>query len=86
METWDIIKDIGIPVGASVLSWFAGRYARKSDAIRNLQETVDMLLVKNKELVTEVAQLRNENVTLRGEIGVLCSALAHNGIQIPKRE
>ena len=86
METWGIIKDIGIPVVTGVISWFAGRYARKSDAIRNLQETVDMLLVKNKELVTEVEQLRNENVTLRGEIGVLCSALEHNGIQIPKRK
>ena len=86
METWGIIKEIGIPVATGVISWFAGRYARKSDAIRNLQETVDMLLVKNRELVTEVAQLRSENITLRGEIGVLCSALEHNGIQIPKRK
>lgn len=55
------------PLGA-VAGWWAARTTRRNDAIKAMQETIDELVIKNKELVEQVIALRSENAELRQEV------------------
>lgn len=47
-----------------VVGWFAGRKKQNNDFLKELQESVNMLAAKNKELLKELVEVRCENAAL----------------------
>ena len=68
-----ILQYVVLPSVTGVVSWFAGRSARKSDALRRMQDSVDLLITKNSELVKDVTALRAENMQLKASVDMLTS-------------
>ncbi|MDD7438581.1 MAG: hypothetical protein PUK66_07115 [Bacteroidales bacterium] len=60
---------------ASVVSWFAGKKQADNDFLGNLQESIDLLSIKNKELLDEVVKLRIENAVLQSNQETLMQQL-----------
>lgn len=56
-----------VPVTA-VVSWWAARKVRHNNIIQRMQETIDMLVLKNAELVELVAELRENNLQLMQQV------------------
>lgn len=44
----------------AIVTWIFARRARNNDMLVKMQETIDMLVVKNQELYNEVVALRNK--------------------------
>lgn len=63
MDWINIISIIIAPL-TGVLSWFAGRKKSKNDFLQEMQDSIDLLVVKNKDLVEEVTNLRLKNSEL----------------------
>lgn len=59
------------PVLTGVVGWLGGQRKKRNDFLGDLQESIDMLVEKNKELYGEVIQLRTENKELYGEVSQL---------------
>jgi len=74
MDWLSVIGYVISPLSA-VVAWFASARKRRNDAIAELQATIDMLVVKNRELYEEVITLRRENSELRSEIEELSNQL-----------
>lgn len=45
---------------SSVVAWVVARRARNNDMLTKMQETIDLLVEKNKELYEEVVRLRDK--------------------------
>lgn len=45
---------------SSVIAWVVARRARNNDMLVKMQETIDMLVEKNRELYDEVVMLRDK--------------------------
>lgn len=45
---------------SSVVAWVVARRARNNDMLQKMQQTIDMLVEKNKELYDEVIRLRDK--------------------------
>lgn len=58
----ELISIISIAIAplTSVITWVVARRARNNDMLVKMQETIDLLVEKNKELYEEVLRLRNE--------------------------
>ena len=74
-----IITDCLVPIVTAAAGWLAGRRKRQGDALRNMQESIEMLTGNNKKLLddlakvnTEVIALRRENAELKLSVDQLC--------------
>lgn len=56
-------------VGA--IGWVAGSKKRNNDFLKDLQDSIDLLSTRNKELLEEVIKLRSEVVKLKTENAAL---------------
>jgi len=74
IQLLDLIN-ILTPIVSLVAGWFFGRKKQKNDFLSDLQSSVDMLAGKNKELLEEVVNLREENVKLRIDVEELSRKL-----------
>lgn len=45
---------------SSVVAWIVARRARNNDMLTKMQQTIDMLVEKNRELYDEVIMLRDK--------------------------
>lgn len=45
---------------SSVVAWIVARRARNNDMLTKMQQTIDMLVEKNRELYNEVIMLRDK--------------------------
>lgn len=54
-----------LPPVTSVVTWVATKYTRKSNTLQTMQESIDMLIEKNKDLYEQVIGLRKENAELK---------------------
>lgn len=45
---------------SSIVAWVVARRARNNDMLTKMQETIDLLVQKNKELYEEVVRLRDK--------------------------
>lgn len=45
---------------SSVVAWIVARRARNNDMLTKMQQTIDLLVEKNKELYEEVIMLRDK--------------------------
>lgn len=59
-----------IPV-SSAITWLAARRKRRNDALCDLQNTIDMLVLKNNEVYRELISTRRELAEARNEIDIL---------------
>lgn len=60
VESIAIIAPIVTTAVSGVVGWFAGRRKRNNDALATMQKTIDELVAKNAEYVTEITALRAE--------------------------
>jgi hypothetical protein len=54
------IISLGIAPLTSVITWIVARRARNNDMLTKMQQTIDLLVEKNKELYEEVLRLRDK--------------------------
>lgn len=66
MTTYEWITTFLVPV-TGIVSWLAGSRLRRSDTLKAMQTTVDLLVQKNRELYEELLRLRQENDMLRDQ-------------------
>ena len=66
MTTYEWITTFMVPI-TGVVSWLAGARMRRSDTLKAMQTTVDLLVQKNRELYEELLRLRQENDMLRDQ-------------------
>lgn len=45
---------------SSIVAWVVARRARNNDMLTKMQQTIDLLVQKNKELYEEVVRLRDK--------------------------
>jgi len=64
-----------LPYAVSIVTFvvglFAGKRKRNNDFLSELQTSIDMLSAKNKNLIHDVINLRDEVVQLRAENAIL---------------
>lgn len=58
----ELISIISLAIAplTSVVAWVVARRARNNDMLVQMQQTIDLLVEKNKELYEEVLRLRDE--------------------------
>lgn len=58
----ELISIISLAIAplTSVVTWVVARRARNNDMLVKMQETIDLLVEKNKELYEEVLRLRDK--------------------------
>lgn len=64
-----------LTMGSGISGWVVGRRKRNNDFLTEQQESIELLTESNKrmvarftEVVAEVVELRNENISLRCEV------------------
>jgi len=62
---------MAITAGAGILGWYVGRRKQKNDFLSELQWSIDLLSERNKLLVEELLQVREENLIIRIELAGL---------------
>ena len=70
----DILPYI-ISVITGITGWLTGKRKQNNDFLKDLQASIDLLAEKNKQLMEEVVQLRQENAKLRVEVEELSRKL-----------
>lgn len=60
MQEYITIISIALTPISSVVAWIVARRARNNDMLVKMQQTIDLLVEKNKELYEEVVMLRDK--------------------------
>ena len=79
METTTIslITDCLVPTITAVVGWIAGKRKRQGDALKNMQESIEMLTGNNKRLLDDLAKVNDEVIALRRENAELKLSVDH---------
>ena len=79
METTTIslITDCLVPTITAVVGWLAGKRKRQGDALKNMQESIEMLTGNNKRLLDDLAKVNDEVIALRRENAELKLSVDH---------
>ena len=79
METTTIslITDCLVPTFTAVVGWLAGKRKRQGDALKNMQESIEMLTGNNKRLLDDLAKVNDEVIALRRENAELKLSVDH---------
>lgn len=72
MTTYEWITTMLVPI-TSLITWLAASRKRRNDTLREMQNTIDMLVVNNNEVYSELVSTRKELAEARTEIDVLKS-------------
>lgn len=67
MSVYEWVTTFLVPV-TGVISWLAGSRKRRNDTIVELQNTINLLAEKNRELYEETIKLRQQVADLKQEI------------------
>lgn len=73
METQSItiITDCLVPMITAAAGWLAGKRKRRNDALKSMQDSIDILSMENKRLIEDLTAVNREVVALRRENGEL---------------
>ena len=73
METpiLNLITDCLVPSVTAVVGWLAGKRKRRNDALKSMQDSIDILSLENKRLIEDLTTVNREVVALRKENGEL---------------
>lgn len=72
MNTYEWITTLLAPV-TGIVTWLAASRKRRNSTLVELQNTIDMLVVNNNEVYSELVSTRRELAEARTEIDVLKS-------------
>lgn len=72
MTTYEWITTMLVPL-SSLITWLAATRKRRNDTLKEMQCTIDMLVVNNNEVYSELVSTRKELAEARMEIDVLKS-------------
>lgn len=72
MTTYEWITTMLVPI-TSLITWLAASRKRRNDTLGEMQRTIDMLVVNNNEVYSELVSTRKELAEARTEIDVLKS-------------
>ena len=73
METQiiNLIIDCFVPIITAAAGWLAGKRKRRNDALKSMQDSIDILSMENKRLIEDLTTVNREVVALRRENGEL---------------
>lgn len=60
MHEYITIISIALTPISSIVAWVVARRARNNDMLTKMQQTIDLLVEKNKQLYEEVVMLRDK--------------------------
>lgn len=60
MQDYITIISIALAPLSSIVAWVVARRARNNDMLQKMQQTIDLLVEKNRELYEEVVRLRDK--------------------------
>ena len=66
-----IITDCLVPAITAAVGWLAGKRKRRNDALKSMQDSIDILSMENKRLIEDLTTVNREVVALRKENGEL---------------
>ena len=66
-----IIAECLVPMITAAAGWLAGKRKRRNDALKSMQDSIDILSTENKRLIEELTTVNREVVALRRENGEL---------------
>lgn len=72
MSTYEWITTMLVPI-TSLITWLAASRKRRNDTLGEMQRTIDMLVVNNNEVYSELVSTRKELAEARMEIDTLKS-------------
>ena len=70
-QTISIITDCLVSLVTAVAGWLAGSRKRRNDALKSMQDSIDILSTENKRLIEDLTTVNREVVALRRENGEL---------------
>ena len=70
-QTITIITDCLVPMITAAAGWLAGKRKRRNDALKSMQDSIDILSTENKRLIEDLTAVNREVVALRRENGEL---------------
>ena len=76
-QTLNLITDCLVPTITAVVGWLAGKRKRQGDALKNMQESIEMLTGNNKRLLDDLAKVNDEVIALRRENAELKLSVDH---------
>ena len=76
-QTLNLITDCLVPSVTAVVGWLAGKRKRQGDALKNMQESIEMLTGNNKRLLDDLAKVNDEVIALRRENAELKLSVDH---------
>jgi len=66
-----IIAECLVPMITAAAGWLAGKRKRRNDALKSMQDSIDILSTENKRLIEDLTTVNREVVALRQENGEL---------------
>ena len=54
-----------LPPLTGIITWFTSRYTRHATTLEAMQQSIDLIMQKNKDLYEELALVRQENADLK---------------------
>ena len=70
-QTITIITDCLVPMITAAAGWLAGKRKRRNDALKSMQDSINILSMENKHLIEDLTAVNREVVALRRENGEL---------------
>ena len=66
-----IVTECMVPIITAAAGWLAGKRKRRNDALKSMQDSIDILSTENKRLIEDLTTVNREVVALRRENGEL---------------
>ena len=66
-----IVTECLVPMITAAAGWLAGKRKRRNDALKSMQDSIDILSTENKRLIEDLTTVTREVVALRRENGEL---------------
>ena len=66
-----IVTECLVPIITAAAGWLAGKRKRRNDALKSMQDSIDILSTENKRLIEDLTTVNREVVALRRENGEL---------------
>ena len=70
-----IIAECLVPIITAAAGWLAGKRKRRNDALKSMQDSIDILSLENKRLIEDLTTVNREVVALRKENGELKTSI-----------
>ena len=60
-----IVTECLVPMITAAAGWLAGKRKRRNDALKSMQDSIDILSTENKRLIEDLTTVNREVVALR---------------------